>query len=155
MATRARFHAKAEAAGYWEAMSRENVEVVRRAIEAVTRRPKPDFATVNELYDPDHEYVSRIEALEGGARRGARGYREWLADAEEAFDWESRLERVTQIDETRVLAVTPTRIRGKHSGVVVEDRELACLVTLRAGKIIRSELFLSPAEALEAVGLSE
>ena len=35
-------------------MSLENVEIVRRAMEAANRRPKPDFATVNDLYHPDH-----------------------------------------------------------------------------------------------------
>jgi hypothetical protein len=56
-------------------MSQENVEIVRRACEAATRKSKPDFGTMNVLFHPDHEYVSRLEALEGGVRRGARGYR--------------------------------------------------------------------------------
>ncbi len=70
-------------------MSQENVEIVRRAVEAVIRRPKPDFATMNALFHSDHEFISRQEVLEGGSRRGARGYRDWVQDAEETLEWES------------------------------------------------------------------
>jgi ketosteroid isomerase-like protein len=59
-------------------MPRENVEVVRRALEAAVRKPKPDFATVNALYDPDHELVTPISRLEGATLRGAEGFRTWL-----------------------------------------------------------------------------
>jgi hypothetical protein len=34
-------------------MSRENVELVTRAMRAATARPKPDFATMNALFHPD------------------------------------------------------------------------------------------------------
>ena len=38
--------------------------IVRRALEAAFRRPKPDFATINDLFHPDHEFTSRIDALD-------------------------------------------------------------------------------------------
>jgi ketosteroid isomerase-like protein len=133
-------------------MSQENVEIVRRGIEAVIRRPKPDFATINDVYHPDHELISRVNALEGGSHRGARGYRDWLLGAEDALPWESRLEKVTEIDDHRVLAVTPTRSRGPSSGVAVDERS-ACVVTVRGGKIIRTEVYRSAEDALKAVGL--
>ena len=38
-------------------MSQENLDLVVRAMEAVLRRPKPDFETVNALYHPDHVLV--------------------------------------------------------------------------------------------------
>src|SRR5437763_16481719 len=98
-------------------MSQENVEIVQRAMEAAFRMPKPDFATINDLCHPEHELVSRREALEGGSRRGAHGYRDWLLDSEETMQPESRLESVTEIDKDRVLAITPSRNRGKASGV--------------------------------------
>ena len=46
-------------------MSEENVELVRRAFEAGIRKPKPDFATVNALFDPDHELISFTSRVEG------------------------------------------------------------------------------------------
>jgi ketosteroid isomerase-like protein len=135
-------------------MSEENIELVRRGLEAAFRRPEPDFATLNAVYDPDHEFVSRSEALEGGTRRGARGFRDWMRDLSEAIDWESHVEAVMDIDHDRVLAITPTRIRGKTSGADVQHRA-GCIVTVRYGKIIRTEAFSSPEEALRSIGRSE
>jgi ketosteroid isomerase-like protein len=136
-------------------MSRENVEIVRRGIEAAFRRPKPDLATLNEVYHPDHEFVSLIDALEGGSHRGARGFRDWLLNMEETVGSKSRVERVTEIDDDRVLAVTPARFQGKSSGVTLPEQRLASIVTVRDGKIIRSEVYSSPEQALEAVSLAE
>jgi ketosteroid isomerase-like protein len=135
-------------------VSQENVEIVRGGLEAAFRKPKPDFTKINALYDPAHEFISRRDALEGGSRRGARGYRDWLLDAEELLPWQSSLEEVTEIDDYRVLAVIPTRNTGTSSGVVVDQR-LAMVVTVSGGKIMRTEVFGSRQDALKAVGLEE
>jgi ketosteroid isomerase-like protein len=135
-------------------MSQENVEIVREALEAAFRRPKPDFAKINALYDPAHELISRRDALEGGSHRGAHGYRDWLLDTEDTLPWESKLEEVTEIDDDRVLALTPTRNTGTSSGVVVNQR-LAMVVTVGDRRIVRTEVFGSREEALKAVGLEE
>jgi ketosteroid isomerase-like protein len=136
-------------------MSRENVELVQRAMDATFRKPTPDFATVNELYHPDHEFISLVDALEGEKHRGARGYREWRASVREAVEYTSRLEKVTEIDGDRVLAVMPTSTRGKASGIALKEQRFGCVVTVRGGKIIRTEVYPSPEEALEAAGVSE
>lgn len=39
-------------------MSQENLDLVVRAIQAAIKKPKPDFETVDALYDPDHVLVS-------------------------------------------------------------------------------------------------
>jgi ketosteroid isomerase-like protein len=136
-------------------MSQENVEIVRAAIEAVLRRPQPDYEAMNALFHPEHEFLSRIEiGLEGGSHRGALGYREWLTSASETFEWEGTLAEVTEIDHERVLAVTPTKFRGRQSGAETEQR-CASLVTVRDGKVVRTEVFQSPEQALEAAGLRE
>ena len=136
-------------------MSQDNVEIVRRAMGAASRRPKPDFATTNDLYHPDHEFISRQGALEGGVHRGARGYREWRLSVEETVPFEARLESVTEIDEDRVLAITRTSSRGKSSGVPLPEERMASIVTVRGGKVIRTENYRSPEEALEIAGLVE
>jgi ketosteroid isomerase-like protein len=136
-------------------MSKENVEIVRAAIEAALRTPSPDWETVNALYHPDHEFLPRDVELEGGGgRQGARGYREWLSSASETVEWEGTLAEVTEIDDERVLAVTPTKFRGKRSGVETEQRQ-ASVVTVREGKVVRTEVFRSREQALEAAGLRE
>ena len=130
------------------------MEIVRRGVEAAIRRPKPDIATLNDLYHPDHELISLNSALEGGSQRGGRGYRDWWLSGQETLPWESSVEEVTEIDDDRVLVIAPTRNWGKSSGIVLDQR-LAIVVTVRGGKIIRTEVYPSPKDALKAVGLSE
>jgi ketosteroid isomerase-like protein len=135
-------------------MSQENVDIVRRGFEAAFRRPKPDFATMNALFHPDHELISLRDALEGGTHHGARGYRDWQLGTQETLPWETTLEKVTEIDDDRVLVVMPTRSRGTSSGVVLDQR-LASIVTVRGGKILHTEVFPSTEEALKALGMPE
>ena len=136
-------------------MSEENIEIVRAAIEATIRRPRPDWETMNALFHPDHEFLPRAAELEGGGgHRGAQGYREWLTSASETVEWEPTLAEVTEIDLERVLAVTTTKFRGRQSGAESEQR-IAAVVTVREGKVVRTELFQSPEQALEAAGLRD
>ena len=135
-------------------MSQENVEIVRRAAEAAWRKPKPDFATINALFDPAHELVS-MASLRGPGLPGAGGFREWLAEMDEAYEsWEGRVEQARAIDRTRVLLTYVFTIEGKQSGVPYEQR-MGAVMTVQDGKIARTETYASPEGALEAVGLSE
>jgi ketosteroid isomerase-like protein len=109
---------------------------------------------MNALFHPDHEFLGRDAGLEGGGVRGARGYREWLSSISETMEWEVTLAEVTEIDHERVLAVTPTKFRGRQSGAETEQR-IAAVVTVREGQVVRTELFQSPEQAREAAGLSE
>jgi ketosteroid isomerase-like protein len=136
-------------------MSQENGEIVRRGIEAVLRTPKPDFDTINALYHPDHELVSLAERFEGGVAEGVRGYRGWLADIDETWDrWESKLERTRSLDRDRVLVECTFPGMSKLGGVPIEG-STTTIVTVREGRIIRSEVFASLEDAPEAAGLSE
>jgi ketosteroid isomerase-like protein len=132
-------------------MSQENVEMVRRGLEAAWHRPKPDFATINALFHPDHELVSFITLRGGESLRGADGFRAWLSDVDETLDsWVNTSEQVRAIDETRVLALQTLTLEGKRSGIPYEQHT-AVVMTLRSGKIVRTEIYATEAEALEAV----
>ena len=76
-------------------MGNERVELVRRAFEAASRRPKPDFATVNALYHPDHELVTPLSRLEGTTYSGAAGFGKWLRNMND--DWEGLTVRVDRV----------------------------------------------------------
>lgn len=128
-----------------------NVDIVRRAFEAAIRRPEPDYAVVNELFDPGHEYVSRTDVFEGGSRVGSRGYREWRQESDEVAEYSTRVEEVTEIDGERVLAIVPTSFTFKLSGLRLEDQRFASVVTLRGGKIVRTEVYDSREDALKAI----
>jgi ketosteroid isomerase-like protein len=133
----------------------ENVEIVRRRIEAALGRPERDFATMNELYHPDHEFISLADALEGEKHRGVGGFRNWRANMQDVGEYASRLENATEIGEGRVLAILPTSFLGRPSGIALKEERFGCIVTVRDGRMIRTEVYPSPEEALKAVGLSD
>jgi ketosteroid isomerase-like protein len=136
-------------------VSQENVEIARRAHTAASRRPKPDFVTVNALYHPDHELVSLVRFRHGGLR-GARGFREWLTDMDEAYgpSREMRVDEARALDEERVLLAVVIGVQGRYSGAPVEQR-MGIVMTLRDGRVMRTETYPSVEEALKAVGLAE
>ena len=89
--------------------------------------------------------------FEGGSRLGASGYRDWRHDTADVTDYSSRVEEVAEIDDERVLAIMPTSFSFKRSGVPLEEQRFACVVTLRDGKIVRTEVHGSEEEALQAI----
>jgi hypothetical protein len=129
-----------------------DLELVRRGVEAVLRKPKPDFATINEIYDPEHEWVSRVSGIEG-VSRGAGGFRALLADFADTMEWEGTLVECRAIDGGQVMYVMDGRFRGKTSGIDLGERRVASVATVRSAKIVRTESYGSLAEAREAVGL--
>jgi ketosteroid isomerase-like protein len=137
-------------------MSQQNLDLVVRAIRAVTARPKPDYATINELYSADHVFVpAGVESGLEKEGRGVEGYRAWLSALEEFMGSpEHELHGAVDVGPNKVLAVTTTRVQGKSSGAATEQR-LWTVVTVRGGKISRTEAYVEPAKALEAAGLSE
>ena len=133
-------------------MSEENVEVVRRSVEAFTAG---DVETMLAYADPDGELHSAIiGGAEGRVYRGHDGLRQWFADSMESFE-ELRTE-LTEFRDLgdRVVAFGHTHARGRESGLEL-DTETGWVFTVRKGKFVRAEGFLSRAEALEAAGLAE
>ena len=135
-------------------MSRENIELVRAALEAAGKRPKPDFKTINALYHPDHVFVPATGRLGTFEAKGAPGYKAWLEESKQIMPWAMEFEGAVEIGARTVLAETTMQFRGGSSEIEIEQR-LWIVLTVADGKITRSEAYLSPAEALEAAGLSE
>ena len=132
-------------------MSQENVEIVRRFLEAYNRR---DFAAINQLMDPSFEFRSRFVGIES-VHRAPEGfphtYFEMLGEAYDRFE--------IVMDEfidagAAVLAAGRAEWRGKASGLEGETAVLPAF-WLRSRRVIRAETFIDRAEAFEAVGLSE
>jgi len=131
-------------------MSLENVEVVRRAVEAYVAG---DVSATETLLDPEVEW-KQVE--EPATAHGAEGVLQALARWDEVWD-ELHTEGQEYIDAgDKVLALIRMRGRGKGSGVTVEQSSYL-LFTVREGRIVRMHEF-GPggrAEALKAVGLRE
>jgi ketosteroid isomerase-like protein len=136
-------------------MSQENVELVRRSVEAIPRDVEDDVEEMLSYVDPEGELHSAIVGgAEGNVYRGHEGFRRWVADSFESFQ-EVRNEWSEFRDlGDRVLAFGHVKARGRESGMEL-DSPMGWVFTVRRGKVVKAEGFLSQAEALEAVGPSE
>jgi ketosteroid isomerase-like protein len=136
-------------------MSEENVEVVQRHFEAWQR---DDFEVWLSLIDPDVEWLTAIErglGRAGNVFHGHEGMREfWSLWRTEVDDFGVESYEIRDLGGERVLHLGHIQFRGRASGIMVES-QLALVVTLRDGKIVRSEDYLSHKQALIAVGLTE
>jgi ketosteroid isomerase-like protein len=92
-------------------MSQENVEIVRRAWDAITRRDLDGFLA---LMDSEVVAEPRILAVEGGALRGHDGIREWWESVFGAFpDFDAE---VIEIREGGHMTISNVRVRGRGAG---------------------------------------
>jgi len=133
-------------------MSRENVEVVRRATDAYNRGALEEAA---KWMDPEIEWdMSRVEVPDPDVYRGVDGMLAFHRSWEES--WESQDLEPQELIEAgdQVVSVIRHVGRGKLSGAEVEQR-FAQLWTVRDGKIVRMEMYPDREDALEAVGLPE
>ena len=139
-------------AGYFEKVSQENVELVRRLFEVYNER---SFVENADLIDPEIVWdVSRVEvpdALSSTGRDELRGFAEgW----EETFTAE-HVEAEEMLDAgDQVVVMVRHRGRGKASGIEIEQ-QFAMVWTLREGRAVRMVMYPTRAEALEAAGLRD
>jgi ketosteroid isomerase-like protein len=133
-------------------MSRQNVDVVRRMLWAFN---DGDVEAIVAACDPAVEWeeqsIPGVEPL----YRGHDGVRRWWAETfgEELGSIEGRLEGVKDADDT-VIASVRFEGEGRSSGVRV-PMLVHIVGTFRGGKLVRRRVFLTLAEALEAVGPRE
>ena len=136
-------------------MSQENVEKVRRGLEAWNA---DDLDAFLADLDPEFELHPAIEpALEGGATTylGFDGVRRaW--DDYRGGAWERLTIHVHEIRDLgeSVLVLSHIDLTARTTGIEF-SQEIGQLITFRGGKAIRSQDFLSHAEALEAAGVEE
>ena len=132
-------------------MSQENVEIVRRAIDAFNRR---DLDAASRDVDSEVEVDwSRSRGLEAGIYCGEQAARGFWSTFLDVFD------QVTMTPDefiecgSHVVVPNRTRLSGRD-GIKVEARS-AFVVKLRHGRIVEWTLYQETADALEAVGLRE
>ena len=135
-------------------MSKENVEVFKRAFDAINRRDAD--ALVSEL-DPEVEWHSAILMAMGGKQtvyRGHEGVREWLRDLYETLsEFHADYPEIRDLGD-RTVAIGSVRARGRASQAVIESPH-GTVTEFKSGKGVRIRTYLDPKEALEAAGLSE
>ena len=132
-------------------MSQENVELARRALDAVSRRA---LDALLALMDPDVVAVPRILAVEGGALHGHDGIREWWRSIFGVFpDFDVE---VVEIREVGNVTISNVRAHGRGEGSDTPFEDAIWVVThVRDGMVVRWQTFASEAEALEGAELGE
>ncbi|MEK6252221.1 MAG: nuclear transport factor 2 family protein [Actinomycetota bacterium] len=135
-------------------MSQENVEIVRRVLDGVSRS---DRASVEPLLHPDVEWrtvlgpLLGVETVSGHEAVLRLGFEE-IPDAFE--DYHAEVEEMMDLGEAGVLVVARYVVRGKKSGIEI-DEQISSVHLLRDGMIVSVRDYPSRQEALEAAGLRE
>jgi ketosteroid isomerase-like protein len=133
-------------------MSGENVETLKRGIDAFNRGDKAAWIA---LAHPDAETVPTPDWPEQGPYLGPEAAWEFYAQAEEVFatpppepeEWE-----IIDAGE-KLFAANPRAIGVRGEDTI--DFNLYGVFTFRRGKITRTQWFLEREQALEAAGLRE
>jgi ketosteroid isomerase-like protein len=137
-------------------MSRENVEVARRAFEAFNRTFAEGTPGFFETLDPDIEWIPVMSILEGTTYRGAEQVRAWLEDVKRDWaEFEARPDHFRDLGDDRVLVLGSWRARGRTVDELLDFPEAAWLLQYRKGKLVRLQTFTERKKALEAAGLRE
>ena len=131
-------------------MSRENVEIVKRLMDAFNER---DLDTFAEITTPDFEWTTSMTAVEGEIFRGREGIETYFGRMRDAWDEFRALASEFRDLGDRVLWLGRLEGRGRGSGVPV-TAPLDILFDFRGGKISRIRSYLDHGEALRAAGLS-
>ena len=133
-------------------MSDENVEIVRRLLDAFNRN---DVRGVIAEFDAACELDEPPEMPDRPAQgfRGHDGIREWMANLREigAIHFEPRSFRTSGDVVVSELAASG---EGQASGVPFEWTTFA-VFRMRDAKVVRAQAFLREDEALKAAGLSD
>ncbi|MGH2925907.1 MAG: nuclear transport factor 2 family protein [Solirubrobacterales bacterium] len=144
-------------------MSQENVEIVRRYFELIDRMlgeywlnpvPLSEYPETEQAFNevhPDAEWKPpHMEAF--------RGKDAWLAAVSDWLDaadhWRIVIEDVSDLGGDRVLVESRNAIRGKGSGLEV-DQAISTVVTVREGRIAAIWDFTDRQAALEAAQASK
>ena len=132
-------------------MSRENVELVRLALEAVAHE---DWSGLTAFLSPKFE-LHDFDVPDGEVYYGPDGLLDWAANWGTAWEsWSVDDLDFRPVGDDRVLVLFRFAAKGKGSGIEL-NRADATVCTLREGKISRVEYYNDQQQALEAVGLSE
>ncbi len=133
-------------------MSQENLEIIRRGFDGFNRG---DVEAVVEMCDPEVDWFPPAELPSAPCYHGHEGVRAATGDMLDVFGaLQAEPERFIDTGNS-VVVFFRWRGHGKGSGLSLDVfREQAGVFTMRNGKAIRVQWYVTRAEALDAVGLS-
>jgi ketosteroid isomerase-like protein len=133
-------------------MSEENVELVRRNLDAFNRRDIPGYiATIAD----DFVLHSQFAGVEARTYQGPGDIPRYFQDLAEAWH-RYRAEPLDLVEgkDGRVACQLVTRAVAERSGIEVTKR-IGAVFSVRSGKIVGIDAYPNRANALEAAGLRE
>ena len=131
----------------------ENVEVVRRALVALSAGPDEIRASAAEFWDDDADYYPARKFPEAQPCHGLEEVSQFLVqfrDAWSRFEW--ALQDAIDVGDDRVLVCRSLRAEGRESGLKLAGDVYGCF-WLRHGRFFRVEDHLTLRGALHAFGL--
>jgi ketosteroid isomerase-like protein len=129
-------------------MSRENVEIFERSLEAFRRG---DLDAAMDTLDPDVVFRPLDEWPESGVTHGREATRKLFEGLADALGTDVEAQELVDAGD-RVIARFCLHAKGSRSDLAGEFRWTQ-VITVRDGKTILIEAFRDHDEALEAVGL--
>ena len=132
-------------------MSQENLQVVKRAVEAINRR---DIDGYLAWCTEDVQLVTPVADV-AGAYDGPDGIRRFFTDIADASpDFKIVIESLEAVGPDRVLGFMRVLGTGRASGIPIENAT-GNVYDIADGKIQRIRVFFDRNQALEAAGLRE
>jgi uncharacterized protein len=133
-------------------MSRENIELAKRGVDAFNRR---DLSTHEELCTPDFQWFPAMPGIvEGGGYRGREGVEAYYREITDTWEeYRAVGDEFHDLGES-VLLLGRFEGRGKGSGAPV-TAPMGMVFDFRDGKCWRHRVYLDPAEASRAAGLDD
>ncbi len=132
-------------------MSQENVEIVRRGIDAWNRGDRDETLAA---YAPDVEWHTTGRFADRGVYRGPAGVERLMAELDEDIEQLTfSVSEVRAVGDNVFIAVTATG-KGRQSKAGFEQ-QLWYVNTFRDGLIVRVEAYADRTQALEAAELKE
>jgi hypothetical protein len=131
-------------------MSRENVQIMRRAYEHFNATGEIDLSVI----DPDVELDFSNAVFDAAVYHGRDGLREWLSLVRDMWkrQWFEPQEFI-RVGEDQV--IVSMRVVSVGRGEIETVAHSANLFTLQEGMVTHLKAYQGKADALEAVGLSE
>jgi ketosteroid isomerase-like protein len=127
-------------------MSSENVDVMRRIVEAAGRQ---DYQAVLAELDPEVE----IDDTDIPESTGTDSFLEWVARWDQAWEgWRVEDVDVRAAGDDQAIALFRMVVKGKGSGIEL-TRSDAIVASFRGGKAVKLGYYNDQAPALQAVGL--
>ena len=131
-------------------MSQENVEIVRRGVDAFSRAAWEESV---ELMSPEVEWHDSPDLPGARVYRGREGVlAQWRGMAEALDDFTVEIEQFFDGGDQVVMFLT-SRGRGRVSGIEV-SRKIAQVCTVQDGQVVKIVGYDNREQALEAAGLS-